>query len=78
MSRAKAMALIKAERQRQDDRWGRQHHEPFVWLSILTEEVGESHEAALHDKFGGEHRGTFEQEIVQVAAVALAILEQCV
>ena len=29
------------ERKRQDQKWGPQHHDPFTWLMILMEEVGE-------------------------------------
>lgn len=64
------VADILAERARQDRRWGVQHHGPGVWLAILTEEVGEVARATLR-------KSTCElrKELVQVAAVALAMLE---
>lgn len=30
------------ERQRQDEKWGPQHHTPDAWLAILAEEFGEA------------------------------------
>lgn len=32
---------IVEERQRQEEKWGVQHHSPIQWLAILAEEVGE-------------------------------------
>lgn len=58
------------ERRAQDDKWGVQNHDPFAWLTILMEEVGEASEAVLEwqpDKY--------KRELVQVAAVAVAALE---
>lgn len=64
------LTAIQAERDRQDDRWGEQHHGPDGWLAILIEEVGEVARAIL------EGRGTqYHDELVQVAAVAIAALE---
>lgn len=63
------------ERHRQDAKWGEQNHDPFAYLTILMEEVGEASQAALHDRFGGPKAGTFRAEMVQVAAVAVAIIE---
>lgn len=70
-----AFRLIMAERSRQNDKWGEQNHDAFTWLAILSEEVGELAQAALHDQFGGSHAGTLETELVQVAAVAVQWLE---
>lgn len=72
------IALIRAERERQLAKWGVQHHDAFTWMSILMEEVGEASQAALHDVFGGKHAGTFETEMIHVAAVAVQILEHLV
>ena len=69
----KAVAL---ERKRQTEKWGEQNHDVFVWLSILSEEIGELAQAALHDKFGGRAAGTLKNELTQVAAVAVQWLEQ--
>ena len=65
------------ERARQDAKWGVQSHDTITYLAILMEEVGETAQAAIEERFGGPH-GTKEHvraEAVQVAAVALAIVE---
>ena len=71
----KAIALVKAERERQFAKWGKQNHDLFTWLSSLMEEVGEAAQAALHSTFGGSHAGTFKIEMIHVAAVAVQIIE---
>jgi NTP pyrophosphatase (non-canonical NTP hydrolase) len=61
---------IRAERQRQDAKWGQQHHPAAVWCAILMEEVGEVANAIL------DSRSTnLEDELIQVAAVSVAWLE---
>lgn len=67
--------LIRAERERQNKKWGEQNHDDYRWLAILTEEVGELAQAILHDEFGGSHAGTAKEELVHVAAVAVQWLE---
>ncbi len=57
------------ERDRQDQKWGLQDHSLPKWMVILMEEVGELSEAILEKK-------NWRAEVVQVAAVALAMLEQ--
>ena len=63
------------ERERQDKKWGEQNHEPEIYLTILMEEVGEASEAALHRRFGGPEAVNYRKELVQVAAVALAMIQ---
>ena len=58
------------ERKKQDEKWGEQNHHPYKWLSILGEEVGEANKAALE---GSLLR--YREELVQVAAVAIAAIE---
>jgi NTP pyrophosphatase (non-canonical NTP hydrolase) len=70
-----AIELVRAERERQFKKWGKQRHDVFTWMSILMEEVGEAAQAALHDKFGGKAKGTFGLEMIHVAAVAVQIIE---
>jgi NTP pyrophosphatase (non-canonical NTP hydrolase) len=61
---------IREERKRQDAKWGADRElDDFVWLAILTEEVGETSEAILKDMLSKR------KELVQVAAVAVAWLE---
>lgn len=64
-----------AERERQDAKWGPQDHPLPVWLAILMEEVGELSECVLHAQFGGHAAPNLRKEAVQVAAVALALVQ---
>lgn len=67
---------IKAERTRQDGKWGKQNHPPITWVAILGEEFGEVGREALEHRAGSP--GAFERyktELVQLAAVAVAMLE---
>lgn len=73
---------IGLERQRQDEKWGVQNHEPEWWLTILMEEVGELAQAILETHFdkNPEHltKGgimNIRKEAVQCAAVAMALIE---
>jgi len=61
---------IAAERQRQDRKWGERNHSPLFWLAILQEEIGESAKAILEDDLLA-----YRQEMIQVAAVAIAAIE---
>lgn len=75
-SNTNALADVIAEMQRQDNKWGADRNlDPFLWASILGEEVGEFNQAILHDHYGGKFAGTAREEIVQIAAVALQIIE---
>lgn len=71
-------ADIDTERDAQDAKWGEQTHSMPVWSAILTEECGEVAEAALRVAFHGEdaHLAHLREELVQVAAVAVHILEK--
>lgn len=72
-----ALADVLAERNRQDEKWGEQNHDPITYGAILMEELGEFTQAALDLRFGGKH-GTAEElrtEAIHTAAVALAIVE---
>lgn len=63
------LAVLK-ERARQETRWGEQNHGQEKWLQILIEEVGEYTQACLDGDMNHA-----KEEMVQVAAVALAIIE---
>lgn len=70
-----SLIAVLRERARQEVLWGEQNHDPFTYQAILQEETGEAARAALELRFG---KGTLEhlrEEAVQVAAVALAIVE---
>ena len=81
MTRAEVMALVEAERDRQEVKWGRPHSwgfgscdslrvEPPVKVMVLTEECGEVARAVLD-----RDDDNLREELVQVAAVAVAWLE---
>lgn len=76
----KVIKYVISERKRQDEKWGanRTHH-PLEWLAILGEEVGEANQAALEAHFSGYDRSgnwdDYRKELVQVAAVAVAMIE---
>lgn len=73
-----SLADVLKERVRQDTKWGEQNHHPFAWLAILMEEVGEWSQEAVEGHFGGwtpERAEKMRTEAVQVAAVALSIVE---
>ncbi len=63
------------ERKRQNEKWGEQNHDAYRWLAILSEEVGEAAQAALHNEFGGKAKGTLQTELIHVASVAIQWLE---
>lgn len=66
---------VSIERERQDAKWGVQNHSSFTWLAILGEEVGESNQAALKAHFGNRGWAHYREELIQVAAVAVAMVE---
>jgi len=49
-----------------------QNHKPFKWLTILGEEYGEACRAALE---AGNIRYRYRDELIQLAAVAVAAVE---
>jgi len=65
-----ALSLVTAERERQDDKFGKQSHHPGNWSLILIEEMGEAASALMA---GNREHATFE--LIQVAAVAVAWLQ---
>ena len=81
MKTSKVIAQVKAERKRQDRMWGEQNHRPEKYLLILNEEVGEVNKA-ICDNIDFETGYIFpegikqyREELVQVAAVAIAMIE---
>jgi len=73
--RANVLARIMKERRRQDEKWGVQRHDPFLWMSILGEEYGETCREALEHRFGNKSLVDYAKELNQTAAVAVAALE---
>ena len=71
-----AIRLVMAERIRQDGKWGEQNHDPFTYLTILLEEIGEFAHDALENRFRPTAQETeIIEEAVHVAAVATAMVE---
>ena len=86
----KTLQDVRDERQRQTEKWGDQNHSYPKWISILTEEVGEvATEANDYESLlDNINNPTFDsvllnqtlinlrEELVQVAAVAVQIIEK--
>lgn len=66
---------IRQERELQDSKWGQQDHDPFIWLAILGEEVGEVNKAVLENFWDDDEMENYREELVQVAAVCVAAIE---
>lgn len=67
------------ERKRQNDKFGanRTQH-PFLWNTILVEEVGEASKDSLDMYFGDnpeEALNRYRKELIEVAAVAIATIQ---
>lgn len=75
--RKSVYSLIDQERNRQDEKWShRKNNSTPEWMMILGEEYGEACQAGCDILFDHKNnRDLFIEEIVQVAAVAVAILE---
>jgi len=76
---SKVYTDIQAERQRQDEKWGKDRsRHPLEWLTILGEEVGEVNRAVVEahfSEYGKSCWWRYREELVQVAAVAVAMIE---
>lgn len=66
---------VAEERIRQNKKWGEQNHAPDFWMSILGEEYGEVCKEVQRMRFNGKSPDDFCKELVQTAAVCVAILE---
>ena len=70
--------LVDKEREKQDEKWGEQNHNAFIWLAILGEEFGELQKAVLENYFSAYYDTSadqIERELIQVVAVAKAMWE---
>jgi NTP pyrophosphatase (non-canonical NTP hydrolase) len=80
VSQQSAIADVLVERMAQDKTHGTGYNSPATWLALLMEEVGEVAQVLVKRKFGGPHPGVEDAdlhlEVMQVAAVAVAWLEQ--
>lgn len=76
-AQSKWIQKILVERKRQDEKWGFPQENSYCeWGSILSEEVGELCKELNELNFRRGDLEKMETEAVQVAAVALSILEQ--
>lgn len=73
---------VVAERLQQEQKWGLQNHRQMVWLGILAEEFGEAAKEIneFHFRPGVDQteqyaRSRVREELVQTAAVAVAMIE---
>jgi len=66
----KVLSEVHFERERQDNKWGVQNHDPYFWYSILGEEFGEIGKALCEKDFKN-----YREELIQTAAVCVAMLE---
>lgn len=75
--RENIFALITAERARQDHKWGAPQENTFSeWAGILAEECGEASAELNELNFGRGNKERAVKELVEAAAVAVAIIEQ--
>lgn len=66
---------VGVERYRQNARWGIQNHDPLAWSAILGEEVGEVLKEVNEIYFRQKDTKEYRKELLQVAAVAVAMIE---
>lgn len=79
MNTGKVLIEVLQERKRQNQKFKEQNHSPMEWVAILGEEFGEVSKAAVEAHFTGyDSTGNWDEyrmELVQVAAVAVAMIE---
>ena len=69
---------IRAERDRQDKKYGDMNKDAPIldYAAFMGEEAGEALRAALDIKYKNTGLGSFLEEVVQTAAVAIATLQK--
>lgn len=76
MNRREILQKINIERSRQDEKWGfPQINSIPEWGIILGEEVGEAMQEMNEIRFREKGMDSLIAELIQVAAVAVAIIE---
>jgi NTP pyrophosphatase (non-canonical NTP hydrolase) len=64
------------ERKRQDEKWGIRDQHPCVWLTILSEEIGEIAKEICDSGFKTDNLGdNYRNELIQSAAVLVAMIQ---
>lgn len=66
---------VEFERHRQEATWGEQNLPAAEYFMILAEEVGEVAMAINEKKLGTVNASDVREELIQVAAVAVAMVE---
>ncbi len=67
---------VRAERKRQDAQWGERVEGSFVYATVLAEECGEVARATHDICFADGKVSDLRAELIQVAAVAVQIVER--
>lgn len=75
-SDTQALKSVIDEMHSQDGQWGLQNHQIFTWMAILGEEFGKLCQASLRNKLAGGDVYHVREKAVNVAAVALQIIER--
>ncbi len=76
MNTDEVLAMVKEERARQEKKWGEQNHDPYKWITIISEELGESARQALELQHeSSESLDKLASELIQVSASAVAAVE---
>lgn len=78
MTRREIFADIKAERSRQDEKWGGREHDrqhwPGDWCAFIFEHTAKAF-AAAHRGPGDGDRSDYKARLIEVAALAVAAIE---
>ena len=69
------LPLVFCENRRQRDKWGIQEHDPYKWMAILSEEVGELAQAILMHEYSKAPEELVVKEAIQTATLALKVAE---
>lgn len=77
MENTEIFKLIEKEILNQDTRWGIRDQHPSIWLTILTEEVGEVANEICEGNFNVKEMNLddYESELIQIAAVACQMVK---
>ena len=75
MKRSNVLKEVVDEVDRQEKLWGNKSHHPSVWLTILTEEVGETAKEICNAGFDSNFlEENYKTELIQVAATAISAI----
>ncbi len=71
-------AAIDDELTRQFDKWGPQEHDPYKWMTIIQEELGEVAQAILEDDLDKERDLWYlvREEVIQTIACLVQLYQR--